>query len=226
MLSDPDSLHPDDLAAMYAAGGDPQRLPGLLRIGPDGPLTPLTPVALLPLVLEILAERAEGRSSAVTSLTSERGGVRVRYPAGPRDELTVAERSGSVRVVVEYAADMVGQPAGEVVLSGPADLLFRKAMGGLRAWLDERDIHINPPFRLQLMATESGADGEPEDDLERPLIWESRAELPDLTLGHLARMSKLQDGWFCELTAEWQPGKLDALSIVSDFQPGKKAKKK
>jgi hypothetical protein len=226
MLSVPDRLHPDDLAALNAAGADPRSMPGLLRIGPDGPLTPLTPVALLPLVLEILAERAEGRSSAVTSLTSERDGVRVRYPAGPRDELTVAERAGSVRVVVEYAPDMAGQPTGEVVLSGPADLLFRKATGSLRAWLDERDIRVNPPFRLHLMATESGADGEPEDVLERPLVWESRAELPDLTLAHLARMSKLQDGWFCELTAEWQPGKLDALNIVSDFKPGKKAKMK
>jgi len=183
-------------------------------------------VALLPMVLDILTERAEGRSSAVTSLTSERGGVRVRYPAGPRDELSVAERAGSVRVVVEYAPNMVGRPAGEVVLSGPADMLFRKATGRLRAWLDERDIQVNPPYRLNLSASESGAGSEPEDDLEPPLVWESRVELPDLTLAHLARMSKLQDSWFCDLTAEWQPGKLDALSIVSDFQPGKKATKK
>ena len=226
MLSDPDSLHPDDLAALDAAGADPRSMPGLLRIGPDGPLTPLTPVALLPLVLEILAERAEGRSSPVTTLNSERDGVRVRYPAGPRDELTVAERAGSVRVVVEYAPDMAGQPAGEVVLSGPADLLFRKATGALRAWLDERDIRVNPPFRLHLMKTESGAGGELEDALEPPTVWGSRADMPDLTLAHLARASKLQDGWFCELTAEWQAGKLDALSIVSDFKPGKKAKRK
>lgn len=226
MLSDPDILHPDDLATLYAAGADPQSLPGLLRIGPDGPLTPLTPVALLPLVLEMLAERAEGRRSPVTTLNSERDGVRVRYPAGPRDELTVAERAGSVRVVMAYAPSLAGQPAGEVVLSGPADMLFRKAMGGLRAWLDERDIRINPPFRLNLMATESGAGGEPEDALEPPMIWESRAELPDLTLAHLGRMVRVQDTWFCDLTAEWQPGKLDALSIVSDFKPGKKATKK
>ena len=226
VLSVSDRLHPDDLAAMYAAGADPQSLPGLMRIGPDGPLTPLTPVALLPLVLDILAERAESRSSAVTSLTSERGGVRVRYPAGPRDELSVAERAGSVRVVMKYAPNMVGRPAGEVVLSGPADMLFRKAMGGLRAWLDERDIQTSPPFRLNLSASESGAGSEPEDYLEPPLVWESRVELPDLTLAHLARMSKLQDSWFCNLTAEWQPGKLDALSIVSDFQPGKKPTKK
>lgn len=220
VLSVPDRLHPDDLVAMYAAGADPQSLPGLMRIGPDGPLTPLTPVALLPMVLDILTERAEGRSSAVTSLTSERGGVRVRYPAGPRDELSVAERAGSVRVVVEYAPNMVGRPAGEVVLSGPADMLFRKATGRLRAWLDERDIQTSPPYRLNLSASESGAGSEPEDNLEPPLVWESRVELPDLTLAHLARMSKLQDSWFCDLTAEWQPGKLDALSIVSDFQPG------
>ena len=226
VLSVSDRLHPDDLAAMYVAGADLQSLPGLLRIGPDGPLTPLTPVALLPLVLDILAERAESRSSAVTSLTSERGGVRIRYPAGPRDELSVAERAGSVRVVMEYAPNMVGRPAGEVVLSGPADMLFRKAMGGLRAWLDERDIQTSPPFRLNLSASESGAGSEPEDYLEPPLVWESRVELPDLTLAHLARMSKFQDAWFCDLTAEWQPGKLDALSIVSDFQPGKKATKK
>ncbi|WP_444542436.1 DUF6930 domain-containing protein, partial [Deinococcus ruber] len=58
MLSNPDSLHPDDLAALEAAGADRRSMPGLLRIGPDGPLTPLTPVALLPLVLEMLAERA------------------------------------------------------------------------------------------------------------------------------------------------------------------------
>ena len=111
-------------------------------------------------------------------------------------------------------------------MSGPADMLFRKAMGGLRAWLDERDIWVNPPFRLNLMATEPGADGEPEDALEPPTIWESRVELPDLTLAHLARMSRVQDTWFCALTAEWQAGKLDALSIVSDFKPGKKATKK
>ena len=232
-LSTAEDLHPDDLSVMRRAGLKPGEEPGLLRVGPHGVASPLTPVAPLTAVLNLLSARAERRamhmtSGHVTSLKAAHDGVQLRYPAGPADELSAEEAAGSVRVSLRAGPSFSAQQPLEVVFSGPAGMLLRKALRGVGAWLGERAIRMTPPFRLSLPP--EGPEPSPGDFLRPPgpTLWQERTDTPDLTLAHLTRFPRLTDpvqsltlGTRLTLEAQWQPETMTGLSVASGGGPGK-----
>ena len=238
-LSIAEYLHPDDLSAMRRAGLKPGEEPGLLRVGPHGVAPPLTPVVPLSAVLNLLSARAERQASRVSSshvapsrvisLKAAHGGVQLRYPAGPADELSADEAAGSVRVSLSsgpnvFAPNVSAREPLELVFTGPAGTLLRKALRDVGAWLGAHDVHLTLPFRLSLLPEGPGT--LPGDFLRPPgpTLWQERTDTPDLTLVHLTRFPRLTDPvQLLTLEAQWQPQTMTELSIASGVRPGKSA---
>ncbi|ACO47413.2 DUF6930 domain-containing protein [Deinococcus deserti] len=217
-LSQREEIHPEDWERLRTAGlpARAQAGPALIRIGLTGTQPPTFPLQPLTEVLRILSERAERKASPVTSLKAELGGVSVKYPADPRDELSAQERSGSVQVRVRSNAGHFTYNA-EVVMTGPPETLVRNAFAQARRLLDQkpgegRNVYL--PYRLESAGQALENSGFFED--LHVLIWENRPGSPALTLAHLASMGPLIDGELA--TIEVAPQAADVAGLTVELQ--------
>ena len=217
-LSDEDELAPQDWARLRSLGlpKSAQAGPALFRFGPAGTLPPLTPLRPLIAMLHALAERAERKKGNVTSLKAEHGGVKVQFPAGPRDDLSSAERAGSVVVRLQSQYPNPQMYSGELVLTGPPEMLVRQAFSEARRELEKQ----SKPGRDALLYLMPDRLESPHEKLEGASVfgdlhvrlWESYSGSPSLTLAHLARLGELIDGEYMRLWAAAQPTAVSGLS--------------
>lgn len=214
-LSQREELHPEDWERLRAAGlpARARAAPALGRVGLTGTQPPTVPLRPLTAVLTMLAERAERRASPVTSLKAASGGVSVKYPADPRDELSPEDRRGSIELRVRSSAGPFTYD-GEVVMTGPPELLVRQAFAQARRLLDQqsrqgRTVYL--PYHLE-SAGQARADGGLYGDLH-VRVWENRPGSPALTLAHLTAMGPLIDGGLATIQVRAQTAEVAGLTV-------------
>lgn len=213
-------LHPDDWARLQACGLATTATTGpeLMRFGDHGPETPLTPLRPLAALLNLMAARAESKHNQVTSLKGEEGGVKVVFPAGPRDELTPADRPGSIELRLK--THPVYGFKGEIVLVGPPDLQVRQAFLEARRTVEARDSlkdRLLFPFRLESHQHQSSQPGIFGPSYLR--IWESDVQAPNLTLFHLLKWGHLVDSLGSTLDIRRLPDAVEGLTV--EVRPNK-----
>ncbi|UWX63586.1 plasmid pRiA4b ORF-3 family protein [Deinococcus rubellus] len=208
-----DEFAPDDWARLRVVGlpAKAKAGPALMRIGPYGRQVPLTPLRPLIAVLNILSERAERKQGKVTSLKSEQDGVKVQFPATAQGDLSDAEKAGHV-VVRLHAGSFSPQPdGGEIVLTGPPELLLRPAFAEARRVLMQQDGRVHIPFNLE-SSDEFLEDGGFFGDLH-VRVWDRGIGSPALTLAHLTRLGLLTDSLGTRVEATLQPGEVGGLRV-------------
>lgn len=214
-LSQREELHPEDWERLRAAGlpARARAAPALGRVGLTGTQPPTVPLQPLTAVLTMLSERAERRASPVTSLKAASGGVSVKYPADPRDELSPEDRRGSIELRVKSSAGPFTYD-GEVVMTGPPELLVRQAFAQARRLLDQqsrqgRTVYL--PYHLE-SAGQAIEDGGLYGDLH-VRVWENRPGSPALTLAHLKAMGPLIDGGLATIEVGAQTAEVVGLTV-------------
>lgn len=183
-------------------------------MGLEGAFAPRTPVHALTVILNALAERAERRSNTVTSLKAGVDGVRLRFPAGPRDELSARERAGSVELTLR-GGELNRLEGRTLTLTAPADTLvaaaFREGRKGLRAQGETTADFLWPHWIVRPLPGEA----------LRPVlfgqggvtVWREGPGQVPLTLMHLARLRDLQ----CSgqtVQAVWQPEPVGGVTVT------------
>lgn len=174
-----EELSQEDWARLKQLGLERGPLPTLQRVGLEGTMPPHTPLPVATALLSVLSERAErkkgGRASSIKGST---GGVEVRYPGKPEDELSAEELSGTITLAV-----------GDVTISGPAHESMTELYKYLRFVPELRG---NVPFRLTrpvpLEAPQPGLPFE-ADDL---FVWEYGPNRPKVLLTQLTRREGLE----------------------------------
>ena len=215
-FSEEDEMTAEDWARLKSSGLHSKAVagPALIRFGPEGTLPPLTPLRPLIAVLHTLSERAERKKGTVTSLKAEYDGVKVQFPAGPRDDLSDAERAGSVVVRMQSNNPNPIFYKGEIVLTGPPEMLVRQVFSEARSQLQKKEtkkVRFSLPYSLE----------SPDELLENASflgdlhvrIWDSSTGSPGLTLAHLARLGTLVDADHFSLQATAQPEEVSSLSV-------------
>ncbi|UBV44084.1 plasmid pRiA4b ORF-3 family protein (plasmid) [Deinococcus taeanensis] len=215
-LSRRDEVHPDDWERLRAAGL-PARAkagPALARVGQTGTERPTCALRPLTAVLNILSARAERSSRAVTSLNADLGGIRVKYPADPRDELSAQDRRGSIELQVRSSVGPFTDD-GVAVLTGPPEMLVRTALAQARRLLEQPAApgrHVYLPSHLE-SAAQVLEDGGIFGDLH-VRVWESRPSSPALTLAHLTALGPLVDGGLATIEVRTRPAEVDGLTVA------------
>lgn len=216
-FSPQDEMAPDDWARLRAAGlpANANFGPALMRFGLQGTQPPSIPLHPLIAVLNVLSERAERKKGKVTSLKDEQDGVKVQFPATAQGDLSDAEKAGHVVVRLHNARSHPQIYGGEIVLTGPPQLLVRQAFSqARREFVQQRNQDPAFTFPVQLELPELILEGAGlfGSDL-RARIWSSSSHGPSLTLAHLARLGTLVDGDHFTLRANAQPGEVSGLSV-------------
>lgn len=205
---------PQDWARLRAAGlgARTKKAPSLTRFTASGTAPARTPLHAVTALLNAVSERAERRRTTVTSLKTELDGVQIQFPAGPRDDLSPAEREGSVRIVAHSSGAYVSSRP--VILTGPPDMLLSRAFGATRKWLHEKERSLNERFHLPYRLESPDIlieNGNMFGDLHARM-WDSHVGAPNLTLAHLVRLGTLMDE-LATVQATRQPGTVDDLTL-------------
>lgn len=205
---------PQDWARLRAAGlgARTKKAPSLTRFTASGTAPARTPLHAVTALLNAVSERAERRRTTVTSLKTELDGVQIQFPAGPRDDLSPAEREGSVRIVAHSSGAYVSSRP--VILTGPPDMLLSRAFGAARKWLHEKERSLNERFHLPYRLESPDIlieNGNMFGDLHARM-WDSHVGAPNLTLAHLVRLGTLMDE-LATVKATRQPGTVDDLTL-------------
>ncbi|WP_255579330.1 hypothetical protein [Deinococcus sp. RIT780] len=205
---------PQDWARLRAAGlgARTKKALSLTRFTVIGTAPARTPLHAVTALLNAVSERAERRRTTVTSLKTELDGVQIQFPAGPRDDLSPAEREGSVRIVAHSSGAYVSSRP--VILTGPPDMLLSRAFGAARKWLHEKERSLNERFHLPYRLESPDIlieNGNIFGDLHARM-WDSHVGAPNLTLAHLVRLGTLMDE-VATVKATRQPGTVDDLTL-------------
>ncbi|WP_157459674.1 DUF6930 domain-containing protein [Deinococcus arboris] len=214
-LSQREELQPEDWERFRAVGlpARAKAAPALVRVGLTGTQPPTVPLPPLTAVLTILSERAERRASPVTSLKAASVGVSVKYPADPRDELSPEARRGSIELRVKSSAGPFAYD-GEVVITGPPEMLVRQAFAQARRLLDQKSMQgrtVYLPYHLE-SAGQALEDGGLYGDLH-VRVWENRLGSPALTLAHLTPTGPLIDGGLATIEVQAQGAEVTGLTV-------------
>lgn len=125
--------------------------------------------------------------------------------------LPAAARFGPALARLQVDSPNPQPGGGEIVLTGPAELLLRPAFAEARRILTQQGRRLHVPFNLE-SPDEFLEDGGFFGDLN-VRVWESQVGSPALTLAHLTRLGALTDSLGTRVEATLQPGEVGGLRV-------------